>query len=197
MEKITIVSGLPRSGTTLMMRILESCGMPIIQDHIRKPDIDNPNGYYEFEKVKRIKSDASWLFDARGKVFKMVSMLLCDLPPEHEYRIIFMRRDMREILASQAKMLQRLGLNESPVSDEEMGLTFTHHLLELDQWIARQKNMEIFHVNYNGLLKDPHPQLSALAHFIDHPLDVDKMKSIIDDDLYRNRAEVPHKISFV
>ncbi|HLB25802.1 MAG TPA: adenylyl-sulfate kinase, partial [Nitrospirota bacterium] len=101
---VTIVSGLPRTGTSLMMKMLEAGGMPVVTDSIRGADVDNPNGYYEFEKVKEIKKDKAWLMDARGKAFKMVSMLLPDLPREFRYKVVFMEREMSEVLASQKKM---------------------------------------------------------------------------------------------
>ena len=108
-SEIVIVSGLPRSGTSLMMQMLSSGGLEVVTDNVRTADVDNPRGYYELEKVKRVKADASWLPDVRGKVFKMVSQLLYDLPPTQCYRVIFMERDLDEILASQERMLERLG----------------------------------------------------------------------------------------
>src|SRR5713101_3371282 len=113
-SEIIIVSGLPRSGTSLMMQMLENGGVEIVTDNIRAADTDNPRGYYEFEKVKKIKQDASWLPATRGKAFKMVSQLLYDLPTSEQYRIIFMERDLEEVLLSQEKMLQRLGRNAAP-----------------------------------------------------------------------------------
>jgi len=118
-EIITIVSGLPRSGTSMMMNMLEKGGMEALTDNIRKADEDNPKGYFEFEKVKKIKEDSSWLEKTRGKVFKMVSMLLYELPLTYKYRIIFMKRDMDEMLSSQRKMLEREGKEGN--TDDEMG----------------------------------------------------------------------------
>src|SRR6516225_5664390 len=94
MDAIIIVSGLPRSGTSLMMQMLDNGGVPVVTDNIRTADTDNPRGYYEFERVKKIKQDASWLPATRGKAVKMVSQLLYDLPPSEKYRIIFLERDL-------------------------------------------------------------------------------------------------------
>src|SRR5207247_9084675 len=105
-SEIIIVSGLPRSGTSLMMQALENGGVEVVTDNIRTSDTDNPRGYYELEKVKKMKQDASWLPQARGKAFKMVSQLLYDLPPIESYRVIFMERDLDEMLISQEKMLE-------------------------------------------------------------------------------------------
>src|SRR5436309_9885827 len=103
-SEIIIVSGLPRSGTSLMMQMLDNGGMEVVTDNIRTPDTDNPRGYYEFEQVKKIKHDTAWLPSTRGRAFKMVSQLLYDLPPSEQYAVIFMERDLDEVLASQEKM---------------------------------------------------------------------------------------------
>ena len=112
-EFMAIVSGLPRSGTSMMMQMLEAGGMEVLTDGIRQANEDNPRGYYEFERVKQIKEDPGWLEEAQGKVVKMVSMLLFDLPAGYRYRIVFMRREMREILTSQRVMLERLGQGDT------------------------------------------------------------------------------------
>ena len=113
-SEIIIVSGLPRSGTSLMMQMLSHGGLEVLTDNVRTADVDNPRGYYELEQAKRVRADASWLPDARGKVVKMVSQLLYDLPPTERYRIIFMERDLEEMLASQERMLERLGRAAAP-----------------------------------------------------------------------------------
>src|SRR5438128_7457049 len=146
-SEIIIVSGLPRSGTSLMMQMLENGGVPVVTDHIRTADTDNPRGYYEFEKVKRIKQDASWLPETRGKAFKMVSQLLYDLPPSERYRIIFMERDLDEMLFSQEKMLKRLDQPAGPHA--EMKRFYTLHLARLHQWLGQQSNIEVLSVSYN------------------------------------------------
>src|SRR5262245_20267166 len=108
-NEIIVVSGLPRSGTSLMMQMLDRGGIPAVTDRLRAADEDNPRGYYEFEAVKRTKQDASWLPAARGRAVKLVSSLLYDLPNSEAYRVLFMQRDMDEVLESQEKMLARLG----------------------------------------------------------------------------------------
>ena len=150
---ITIVSGLPRSGTSLMMKILEAGGMEVVVDNIRKADKDNPLGYYEYEKVKTIREASSWLKGAEGKAFKMVSRLLYDLPADNiYYKIIFMRRNMVEILTSQRRMLERRGTDESGAPDEEMGRIFKRHLAEIAKWIEIQRNMSVMYVSYNEIM---------------------------------------------
>ena len=112
-KEIIVVSGLPRSGTSMMMQMLEAGGLPIVTDHIRKADEDNPRGYYELEKVKKIKEDPSWLADCHGKAFKMVSALLYFLPKSRKFKVIFMKRNIEEMLASQRLMLMRLGKDDN------------------------------------------------------------------------------------
>ncbi len=186
-DVITIVSGLPRSGTSMMMKMLEAGGMDVAVDNIREADEDNPKGYYELEKVKDIKSDYSWLDNVQGKVVKMVSMLLYELPSTRDYNIIFMQRDIGEILASQRTMLQRKG-NRSDINDEEMGKLFSRHLEEIENWLAGQKNMRVFYVNYKNVIEDPRKIAQVINHFLNETLNIEKMVETVDRSLYRQRS---------
>ena len=154
-QTITIVSGLPRSGTSMMMKMLEAGGMPVLTDHIRTADEDNPRGYYEFERVKQIEHDPSWLQDAQGKVVKMISALLKHLPSNYTYKVIFMRRNMEEILASQKQMLIRRGESTDAVSDEKLAELFRHHMERIITWIDEQPNFDIIYTSYNEILESP------------------------------------------
>src|SRR5947209_15332153 len=151
--KITIVSGLPRSGTSLMMQMLHGGGVEVVTDHVRTADTDNPRGYYEYEQVKKIKTDTSWLPATRGKAFKMVSQLLYDLPGSERYRILFMERDLDEVLLSQEKMLQRLGRPAAP--RHEMTQAFTLHLERLQRWLEQQPHLAVLCVRYSDLIERP------------------------------------------
>src|SRR5262245_6505245 len=119
-EPVAVVSGLPRSGTSMMMKMLEAGGLTPYTDGERSADIDNPEGYYEFERVKDLERDPdkSWVRGARGKALKVISFLLRHLPGENRYRIVYMRRHLDEVLKSQDKMLDRLG-NPAPGADLE------------------------------------------------------------------------------
>lgn len=183
----TIVSGLPRSGTSMMMRMLEAGGMPVVTDNIRKADEDNPRGYYEFEKVKKIKEDVSWLADCRGKVFKMVSALLYDLPEGNTYKVIFVKREMKEVLASQNAMLGRLGRTGSDVSDEEMTEKYSRHLRDMEVWLKKQTNMDVLYLKYNEVLAHPLEKAMDLNSFLGGFLNVEKMASVVEQALYRQR----------
>ena len=186
-SEIIIVSGLPRSGTSLMMQMLEKGGVDIITDRVRGADTDNPRGYYEFEKVKQIKKDSSWLPQARGKAFKMVSQLLYDLPASERYRVIFMERDAEEMLISQEKMLQRL--NRSVAPRDEMKRYFSLHLERLHAWLRQQQNFLVLRMNYNELVELPAKQALRVREFLGAELDSQRMAEVVEPSLYRNRQD--------
>jgi len=189
MEKeIIIVSGLPRSGTSMMMNMLKAGGIPVLTDEIRQADEDNPYGYYELEDVKKIKEDISWLPRATGKAVKMVSALLYDLPGEYRYKIIFMKRPLREILQSQRKMLERMGKKDIP-PDEEIEPLYIKHLKEITEWLDGQPNMDVLYMKYNDLVKNPAEGASRIREFLNRPVSIEKMVSVVDPSLYRNRSE--------
>lgn len=192
-DVVNIVSGLPRSGTSMMMSMLSVGGIEPLTDEIRKADIDNPKGYYEFEKVKAIKEDDSWLDDAVGRVVKMVSMLLLDLPDNRRYKIVFMRREMNEILASQRKMLKRLGESttegkEAAAEDRAMDSHYRKHLVKVHMALSKKKNIELLYIRYNDVLNEPAPLVRQVNDFFGGELDEEKMLSVVDASLYRNRA---------
>lgn len=185
-ETILIVSGLPRCGTSMMMKMLEAGGIEPVVDNIRKSDEDNPRGYYEFEKVKKIDKDASWLGETRGKVFKMVSMLLYHLPVGYRYKIVFMKRRMEEMLASQKKMLERKGVQPNQ-ADEQITRLYGDHLKDVEKWLQGRKDIEVLYVNYNEVLSDPASNAKRVHEFLGDPLNEDEMIRVIDPSLYRQR----------
>jgi hypothetical protein len=184
--EIVVVSGLPRSGTSLMMQMLAVGGVEVLTDEVRTADTDNPRGYYELEKVKKIKQDASWLPEARGRAFKMISQLLYDLPPSETYRILFMQRDLEEMLASQEKMLARLGRPAAP--RDAMKRSYQLHVARLSDWLPQQPNMETLFVSYNSVLQQPADEARRVGEFLGRQLNVDGMQAAIDPSLYRNKA---------
>ena len=184
-SEITIVSGLPRSGTSLMMQMLYCGGMKVVTDGIRADDVDNPRGYLEWERAKQIKTDASWLADTRGKVFKMVSQLLYDLPGNERYAILFMERDLDEVLASQEKMLARSG-RPAPARDN-LKRAYTLHLTRLQAWLQRQAQMRVLPVSYHELIEHPAREAARVCEFLGAQLDMGKMVGAVDASLYRNR----------
>jgi hypothetical protein len=187
-DGIIIVSGLPRSGTSMMMKMLEAADLEILTDHVRTADEDNPKGYYEFERAKKLpKGDTAWLEDARGKVVKIISELVKHLPSAYNYRVLFMRRDVGEILASQRKMLDRRGKEGGQVNDEDMAALFDKHLKQVYAWMDGQPNLAYLDVDYNQMLREPRPILQEVNRFLGGGLDVDKMAAVADPSLYRQR----------
>ncbi len=186
-SEIIVVSGLPRSGTSLMMQMLESGGVEVVTDRLRAADTDNPRGYFEFEKVKKIKQDASWLPAARGKAFKMISQLLYDLPATERYRVIFMERDLDEMLLSQEKMLERLG--RKGADREKIRSSYAVHLERLSGWLVEQAHLSVLYVNYNELLEQPEREAERVSAFLGGRAQFEEMAKAVDPSLYRNRKD--------
>jgi len=184
---VTIVTGLPRSGTSLMMRMLESGGIPVLVDNVRAPDVDNPRGYYEYEAVKTLKADSSWVAQACGQAVKMVYVLIYDLPPGVEYRVLFMHRKIDEVLASQRVMLERLG-KPARVADDLLAGMFQKHIEKFAGWVKDRPNYKVLDVDYNALVADPEPVAAQINHFLGGGLDVAAMARSVEPALYRNRA---------
>jgi len=186
-DLIIIVSGLPRSGTSMMMSMLEVGGIKPVTDWIRKPDYDNPKGYYEYEMVKKIKKDTSWLDNCKGKAVKMVSELLYYLPSDRKYKIVFMRRNLAEMLASQRAMLQRLGREGAKKTDKEMVGLFERHLEKQRKWLSEQNNIKVLYLDYNDIVANPRINAQRISHFFENRLDVDRMSKVVDNSLYRQK----------
>ena len=184
---ITIVSGLPRCGTSMMMQMLHAGGMPTVTDNIREADRDNPKGYYELELVKKIKEDSSWLEDCYGKAFKMVSLLLFNLPADKKYKVIFMKRNMKEMLASQRAMLKRLDKDTESEDSDSMQRNFKIHLSKVEKWIGSRENIDVIYMNYNDIVKNPQKNAKMLSRFFQNQLDEKKMAQIVERKLYRQR----------
>jgi len=187
-EPLVIVSGLPRSGTSMMMKMLEAGGVPIMTDSVRTADVDNPKGYYEYERVKDLEkeTDKSYVREGRGKALKVISWLLKDLPDDNRYRIVFMRRDLGEVIASQNKMLQHRG--EVDNSDDRMMVdAYMNHLASVRILSRKRSNFEMLEVRYDTAVKDPAAAARLVNGFLGGKLDETKMREVVDAELYRNR----------
>ena len=189
---IVVVSGLPRSGTSMMMNMLRAAELPIVTDEERAADEDNPRGYFEDERVKELdkSEDKSWLVGCRGKVVKIISFLLTDLPIEHHYKVIFMRRDLEEVIASQNKMLLR---RNEPVGsredDEKMIKRYRFHLRKVEFLLEEEHNFDHVDILYGDALAQPGEQAQRVDRFLGMNLDVDTMAGAVDRSLYRNRRQ--------
>jgi hypothetical protein len=188
-EPVIVVSGLPRSGTSMAMKMLEAGGVPIVTDGQRAADEDNPKGYFEDERVLHLAeaADRAWVREARGKAVKVISYLLRYLPADSNYKVVFVRRDLTEVLASQAKMLARRG-EVSETADERMRELFTTELWRAEYFMKHSPSVEYLDVHYTQVLADPEGEARRLAAFLDADLDVRKMAEMVDPNLYRNRA---------
>jgi len=186
-ETIIVVSGLPRSGTSMMMRMLEAGEQELLIDGVRTADEDNPNGYYEFELVKQlIKGNTKWLSEAQGKAIKIVSALLTYLPSDYHYKVLFMTRKIDEVLTSQRKMMARHGKSDT-ISDAEMARLLHKHVKQVKIWLNRHPNIELLEIDYNAIIANPEPTIRQINRFLNDALNERMMLSAIEPGLYRNR----------
>ena len=194
-KTFVLVSGLPRSGTSLMMQLLEAGGLPPLTDEIRIADIDNPRGYYEWEAIKRIRENPE-LFDdplVEGKAIKCISMLLKDLPAKHSYKVIFLTRPIEEVALSQSEMIKRLHREGAALDATQLHRGLRTHRDEILNWLRRAPNMQFIEVDYPALIADADSVLSRIIQFLGHDRlpAAGRMKSQIEPDLYRRRNRFP------
>lgn len=182
-----VVSGLPRSGTSMMMRMLALGGATLLADGRRIADRDNPRGYYELDAVKATARDASWTRDAPGRVVKVVSALLPHLPPALRYRVVFLRRNLDQVVRSQRAMLDRLA-PELAQSDAAARRALGDHLVEIEAWLETAAHMQVLGVSYERVLADPEPQVQRIVRFLELDLDVPAMLRAIEPGLQRQRG---------
>lgn len=182
--EIIVVSGLPRSGTSMMMQMVSAGGLNPLTDNVRKEDESNPKGYFEYEKTKGLHKDNSWLHEAEGKVIKVVAPLLKHLPANFRYKVIFMTRDLDEVLASQDKMLGRAG------SKPQVGVreSFEKELIKLDQRMEQEPGFDVVKIVYKDVIEKPEDAAKVIAEFLGEELDIEAMTSQVEAKLYRNRV---------
>jgi len=186
--EIIVVSGLPRSGTSMMMRMLEAGGIEPLSDGVRSADDDNPLGYYEFERVKALPGDAGWLRQAEGKAVKVVSALLEQLPRDRCYKVVFIERDVGEVLASQRCMLQRRGRTVEGDSEERLASLFDKHIAAARERLAERREMQVEFVRHHEVIADPRGAARRLAIFLERTFDEAAAARAVDPALYRQRS---------
>jgi len=187
---ITIVSGLPRSGTSLMMQMLVAGGMTPLSDGERAADADNPRGYLEWERIKQLPNHPDCIAEAEGKVVKVISRLLLALPSGHDYRVIFMQRPLPEVLASQDEMMRRRGTYKEGANPAAMAAAFEKHLREVYAWLQGKPYVKRLQVSYHEALENPQQTSRGIAEFLAVPLNVEAMTQQVDASLYRNRVRM-------
>jgi tetratricopeptide (TPR) repeat protein len=185
---VTVVSGLPRSGTSMMMRLIEAGGRRILSDGIRAADEDNPQGYLELEAVKNSRNDPSWIEEAGGRAVKVIHLLIPHLPLDRRYKVVMMHRDADEVLASQRKMLERQDREGARLDEDALKRAFSKQLTRVRAYMSRRPCFDVIEMDYNALVSDPEPHVRRLVEFLDLPGDVGDMLAVIDPSLYRNRT---------
>jgi hypothetical protein len=185
---VTIVAGVPRSGTSLMMQMLARGGIEPLTDGRRAADEDNPRGYYEYDPAKRTRADASWVDRAAGRAVKLAHLLVEHLPPAHEYRVVLMRRDLGEVVASQRAMLDRLGERGADLSPAQLAAAYERQLGRVRAWLDKQPNVRFIEVDYNELIRAPEKVVAALAELFEGRVNAEAMRAAIDPELYRRRG---------
>src|SRR6202451_3764597 len=186
---ITIVSGLPRSGTSLMMQMLDAGGLPVLSDGERKADTDNPKGYLEWERIKQLPKEPSLIAEAEGKVVKVISQLILSLPDGDDYQIVFLQRPMPEVLKSQDEMLKRRGTSEPGGDNSAIEELFQRHLIEVNRFLGAKPKTKMLRVHYHRVLREPQTVAEEVNAFLGGALDVKAMVGQVDGSLYRNRMK--------
>ncbi len=184
-EAIIIVSGLPRSGTSLMMQMLHAGGMPVLTDNMRTADTSNPRGYFELEAVKQTRVNAAWLADAPGRAVKVIYRLLYDLPENLEYRVLFMRRELRQVVASQQAMLGKIAASDA--ENQRLMAIFQRELDAVDLWLKGRSNFTVLDVPHEQLINNTLHQVRQIKAFVNHSLDAAAMCAAVDPQLYRRK----------
>jgi hypothetical protein len=188
---VTIVSGLPRSGTSLLMQMLAAGGMQVLTDGQRTADQHNPRGYFELEAVKHTRTDHSWLAQAEGKAVKVVHLLLPHLPVDRDYRVIFMQRDLLEIIASQRAMLQQQGRPTANLADSKLAEIFGNQLSQVRQWLSQNANSRVLELQHRDVIETPLIAAEQIANFLGGGLDPKRMAAAVEPGLYRQRRKSP------
>ena len=189
---VLIVSGLPRSGTSLQMQMLQAGGVPLLTDEERIADEHNPLGYFEFAPVKRLRQDATWISQAVGEAVKVVSPLLADLPTGYDYKVLLVQRSLAEVVASQMKLLATRGVVEPVANAEDLLQLYTRYQAEMEQTLSTRSDIEVLKLNHPDLMTSPAEQVSKITAFIqpiwpEIKLDQQAMIKVIDPQLHRVR----------
>jgi hypothetical protein len=164
-REFLIVSGLPRSGTSLMMQMLRAGGIAPMTDEQRAADEDNPEGYWEWEAIKDLPKDPSIIERAHGKAVKVISALLPSLPGNHRYVVIYMVRPAEQVVDSQWAMLARRG--RSPRSERQHLVDVQQrHSEQIRQVLRKSPRVRLLEVSYPELVADPATVISRLAELL-------------------------------
>ena len=187
-DPVIVVSGLPRSGTSMMMQMLHEGGIDIFSDQERKADESNPKGYFEHESVKRLARDASWVSNARNKAVKVIANLLFYLPDRNNYKVIFMLRHIDEVINSQQQMLIRNNKEGAKNYPTNLAESYRKTLEKVRRWNKSRQNVDMLDVNYSDVVEDPYKEALRVADFLRGKVDAEKMMAAVDKKLYRTKV---------
>ena len=187
-QPVLVVSGLPRSGTSMAMQMIHAGGVEALTDQERQADADNPRGYFEYERVKALRNDKTWLDEAQGKVVKIIHMLLLELPTDRPYKVVFMERELGEVLASQSKMLERLGRSGAALAPARLRAVYEAQLKQVHAHLAAHACFEVLRVPYADAVAQPAAQAARIQAFLGGGLTLDAMVAAVDPSLQRNGA---------
>ncbi len=168
-----------------MMHMLHAGGMPVLTDHIRQADVSNPHGYFELEAVKETRRNAQWLQTAAGHAVKMIYRLLYDLPSDRSYHVLLMRRDLRQVVASQQAMLGKI--NATAVENQRLEAIFHKEITAVDNWLAAQNNFAVHDVSHAGLISNPGAEAEQIKTFMNYPLNIAAMCAVVNPALHRQK----------
>ncbi|MEM6799621.1 MAG: sulfotransferase family protein [Planctomycetota bacterium] len=189
MEAIVVVTGLPRSGTSMLMQMLAAGGVPIFTDRLRQADDDNPSGYFEHEAVKRLASDAAWLAEAAGQAVKIVAPLIPAIPEGMPLKVLLIERALDEVIASQEKMMQRLGTSGAALPAERLKAVFAQQLARAKAFLDGRGDAETVSLAYRETVNDPATCAKKINAFFGGSLDKKAMAAAVNPKLYRNRSD--------
>ena len=166
-----------------MMQMLAAGGMPILSDTARQADTNNPNGYFELEVVKNLETEKTWLTEAQGKAVKIISHLLKFLPDDYTYKIVFMKRELSDVIKSQNRMLLQLGKEVGSIESKTLKRIYKHHLDEIKNWLLLQQNMQAIEVVYEKLLAEPETTIQKIGTHLEIELSNEAVVQVIDQNL--------------
>lgn len=185
---VTIVSGPPRSGTSLLMQMLAAGGLPLLSDGRRVADAGNPRGYHELEAVKRLPRDAAWLADAEGRAVKVVHPPVAHLPTGFAYRVLWLERDLLEVARSQRVLLERLGSPpQDDLSDARVAQILARQLRETVAALDSRSDVERLRILHHELVAKPAEVAARIEVFLGGGLDRDAMAACVEPALHRER----------
>ena len=183
-DPITIVSGLPRSGTSLMMQMLARAGVPLQHDRVRSADASNPRGYFEWERIKQLSKSPTLIAECEGKAVKVISSLLLSLPANFAFRVLFLERRLEDVQESQTRMMERLGTRGGDLPATQMVRALEMHRNQVYTWLQMREGVRMIKISYDALIARPEAEALRVCRFIELPDEAAPlMASVVEPEL--------------